>query len=63
MSESLKAPNIRELSLPLVGRQLAIGTKPMGGSMDPKTPLQITAMPLESISGLHCKTLLHRPTP
>lgn len=31
MSESLKAPNIRELSLPLVGRQLAIGTKPMGG--------------------------------
>ncbi|WP_158296352.1 hypothetical protein [Pseudomonas viciae] len=40
MSKWLKAPNIRELSLPLVGRQFARVTQPIGGWMDPKTELK-----------------------
>ncbi len=37
MSESLKAPYRRELSLPLVGRQFAGATQLMGGKADPKS--------------------------
>lgn len=36
MSRLLKAPNIRELSVPLGGRQFADETKSMDGLVDPK---------------------------
>lgn len=36
MSKSLKALNIRELSLPLVGRQFAVVTKTMDGLIGSK---------------------------
>jgi hypothetical protein len=39
MSKTLKAPNIRELSVPLGGRQFAGGAKSMDGAVDPKSPL------------------------
>jgi len=45
MSESLKAPNIRELSVPLVGRQFACVAKSMDGAADPKTADHLAKMP------------------
>lgn len=39
MSKSLKGPNIRELSVPLGGRQFAGVAKSMDGAMDPKKRL------------------------
>jgi len=37
MSNSPKAPNIRELILPFVRRQFAFVAQPMGGGVDPKS--------------------------